>query len=179
MRRALTVTMVGMFLLAQMALAQAPPPMPKPGPEHKRLGYFLGTWSSEGETKASAFGPAGKVSFTEHNEWFPGGFFLVTHSDEKGPMGTGKGLAVMGYNAEERVYTYTAINSMGMAISAKGTVQGSTWTWLSESKMGGKSFKSRFIVKELSPTSESYKFETSADGRTWTTIMEGKSTKMK
>ena len=179
MKRALAVAFVGVFILVQVAVAQAPPPMPKPGPEHKRLGYFLGRWNGEGDAKPSPFGPGGKVSFSEHNEWLPGGFFLVTHSEETGPMGTGKGLAVMGYNAEEKVYTYNAFNSMGMAVAAKGTVQGDSWTWTSESKMGGKVMKTRFLIKELALTSYSFKFETSADGRTWSTVVEGKSTKVK
>lgn len=177
MRRISAIPLVATFVFATLTWAQAPPKMPQPGPEHKRLAYFLGTWSSEAETKASPYGPAGKVSFTEHNEWFPGGFFIVTHSEEKGPMGPGKGLAVMGYNTQEKAYTYYAVNSMGMTESAKGTVQGDTWTWQSESKVGGKPIKNRFTIKELSATSYSYKFETSPDGKTWSTIMEGKSTK--
>src|SRR5262245_39902878 len=30
--------------LTALSLAQAPPQPPKPGPEHKKLEYFLGTW---------------------------------------------------------------------------------------------------------------------------------------
>ena len=179
MKRAAAAILLTVCVLASVTLAQAPQQPPKPGPEHKRMGYFVGHWTGEADVKASPFGPAGKSTFTEHNEWFPGGFFLVMHAVEKGPMGEGKGLAVLGYNAEEKVYTHHAFNSMGMAESAKGTVQGDTWTWTSEAKMGGKPVKSRFIIKELSPTSYSFKWETSADGRAWSTIMEGKSTKAK
>jgi len=38
-----------------LSLAQAPPERPKPGPEHKKLEYFLGTWKTEGEIKANEF----------------------------------------------------------------------------------------------------------------------------
>ena len=179
MKRALAVALVAMCMSAGVILAQAPPPMPKPGPAHKRIGYFVGKWTSEGEMKQSPFGPAGKYTGTDRSEWFPGGFFLVLHSDEKGPLGEFKALAVMGYNPDEKVYTYNAFNSMGMAESSRGTVQGDTWTWLSESKMGGKMTKSRFTIKEVSPTSYTYKFDTSSDGKTWTNIMEGKATKVK
>ncbi len=179
MRRALAVPLVAVVVLASVILAQAPPQQPKPGPEHTRIGYFVGKWTGEGEMKESPFGPAGKFTSTEHNEWLPGGFFLVMHSEEKGPMGEGKALAVMGYNSEEKVYTYSAFNSMGMTESAKGRVKGDTWTWRSESKLGGKPMKTRFTIKEVSPTSYTYKFETSADGKTWSTVMEGKATKTK
>ena len=178
MRRVLMATLMSAVLVG-VVLAQAPPPMPKPGPELKRIGYFAGSWKTEGEAKASAFGPAGKLTFTDHNEWLPGGFFMVMHSEGKGPMGEMKGLAVFGYNSSEKVYTYQAYNNMGMSESAKGTVSGDTWTWTSESKMGGKPLKTRFIIKELSPTSFTFKFDTSPDGKIWSTIEEGKATKTK
>ncbi len=179
MKKALPVTLAVMLFVSAWVLAQAPPPAPKPGPEHKRLAYFIGKWNSEGDAKASAFGPAGKFTGTDHNEWLPGGFFLVMHSDFKGPMGDGKGLAIMGYNAEEKAYTFYAANSIGMAETSKGAVKGDTWTWNSESKMGGKQVKSRFSIKELSPTSYTMKFDTSTGGGPWTTVMEGKATKAK
>lgn len=178
-KRTLALIVVVMFVLVQAVPAQAPPQMPKPGPEHKRLGYFVGHWTSEGDMKPSAFGPGGKFSSTDHIEWFPGGFFLVLHTEEKGPMGVGKGLAMMGYKAEEKAYFYHGINSMGMTDSAKGTVQGDTWNWTSETNMGGKPMKTRFTIKELSPTSYSMKFDSSPDGRTWSTVFEGKVTKAK
>lgn len=175
MKRALTLALA--LVLACGLLAQAPQ-MPKLGPEHKRLGYFLGQWSSEAEMKQSPFGPAGKMSFKERNEWFPGGFFVVSHSSMKGPMGEGTGLAIMGYDADTKAYTYTAINSMGMAETSKGTVQGDTWNWTSEYKVAGKPVKTRFMIKELPPNSYSYKWEL-MEGKTWTTIMEGKAAKVK
>ena len=82
MRRLLTLLgTAGLF--APMLLAQAPPQMPKPGPAQKRIGYFAGHWTSEGETKPSPFGPAGKFTMKDHNEWLPWGFFLVMHSEGK------------------------------------------------------------------------------------------------
>ncbi len=179
MKRPSYLALVLMFVSGQVVLAQAPQQTPKPGPEVKRLGYFAGNWSTEGETKQSLFGPAGKFNGSDHNEWFTGGFFLVLHSEAKGPMGEMKGLSLMGYNAAEQVYTYNGFDNMGTAESAKGTVRGDTWDWTSESKMGGKAVKSRYTIKELSPTSYSFKWEASVDGGPWSTIMEGKSTKTK
>ena len=126
------------------------------------------------------FGPGGKHTYTEDTEWLPGGFFLLMHWEEKGlPEGEAKGLGVMGYNAAENVYTHHSFDGWGRTYSQKGTVEGDTLTWTSEGKRDGKPVKSRFIIKKLSPTSFSYKSETSTDGRTWSTIMEGKSTKTK
>jgi hypothetical protein len=165
-------------LLVTAALAQAPTGAPKPGPEHKRLSYFVGNWTYEGETKPGPFGPGGKFTGTETIEWFPGEFFLISHSEEKGPMGTSKGLSLMGYSTEEKAYTLHMINSMGApAISARGKLTGDTWTWTTEMKMGGKNYSGRFTIKEQSPTSYTLKLEVSTDGGPFVVQMEGKETK--
>ena len=51
-----------LILTSGLALAQAPAEKPKPGPEHKRLGYFVGKWSTDGETKPNPFMPGGKMA---------------------------------------------------------------------------------------------------------------------
>ncbi len=72
--------------------------------------------------KPSPFGPGGKITSKDHNEWMPGGFFLVSHSEFKGSMGEGTELSVMGYNSDEKLYTYHPFNSMGEAEASNGTV---------------------------------------------------------
>ena len=192
MKRVATMMLVGVCAISLAAWAQqtqpakpaakqpakAAPQMPTPGPEHKRLAYWAGTWTATAEVKESLFGPAGTVTSTDTNEWLPGGFFLVTRSKEKGPMGDSQGMAFMGYDPEEKVYVYYAISSAGYSVHAKGTVTGKTWNWSSDSKMGGKPVKSKYTATEVSPSAYSYKFETSTDGgKTWTNVMEGKATK--
>jgi hypothetical protein len=107
-----------------------------------------------------------------------GKYFLVNHSDmDFGSMGKGKELAVMGYDSDNKVYTYTAFNSMGEAEKSTGTVNGDTWTWTSDEHVGGMTMKGRFTMKVLSPTSYTMKFELSPDGTKWATAMEGTATK--
>jgi hypothetical protein len=99
----------------------------------------------------------------------PGGFFVEIRTDGKGAMGVLKGLAIMGYDA---------FNNFGEADHFKGAVQGDTWTWTSEGKIGGNKARLRFTAKEVSPTMYTMKFEMATDGE-WTTVMEGKATKAK
>ena len=172
-----TILLLSIWSFAALAAAQSQMQPPKPGPEVKKLDYFSGAWKVDGEMKASPFGPGGKAAGTEHNQWMEGNFFLLSHSDMKTPMGSGKGLAVFGYNPEEKVYTYHAFNSMGEAEQAKGTLEGDTWTWTNESKMQGKTYKGRFTVKTESPTAYNFKFEMQPEGGDWATVMEGKATK--
>jgi hypothetical protein len=165
--------------LAFMAAASAQMQMAKPGPEQRKLEYFVGTWSMDGDTKPSPMGPGGKITGTDHIEWMDGGFFLVAHGENKSPMGSDTGLAVWGYNAQDKVYTYHEFNSSGESVSATGTVDGDTWTWTSDDKMNGKMMKGRYTIKQLSPASYTFKFEMQPEGAQWATIMEGKATKTK
>jgi len=167
---------VALFVLCA-ASARAQMEMPKPGPELKKLDYFVGTWVSDGDMKPGPMGPGGKVSMTEHSEWMAGGFFVQVHSEFKTPMGDGTGIAFMGYSPDDKGYTYDEFNSMGEAEHSKGSVDGDTWTWTNDEKMGGQTIHGRFTVKILTPSSYSFKFEVSSDGATWSTVMEGKATK--
>ncbi len=167
---------VATLLLMAVAFAQ-PPAAPKPGPEHKKLDYFTGNWTSEGDSKPSPMGPGGKMTMTQESKWMDGGFFVVIHSAYKTPEGDGTGTSFLGYDPQEKVYTYDEFNSQGEVVHAKGTVNGDTWIWTSDMKMGPQTAKGRFTEKILTPTAYTFKFEMSPDGTTWNTLMDGKATK--
>src|SRR5947209_17657756 len=80
MKRTSIAALVAALLCAVLAAAQDSPQVPKPAPELQKLNYFNGTWKMEGDMKPSPFGPGGKFTGTEHNEWMAGKFFLVSHS---------------------------------------------------------------------------------------------------
>jgi Protein of unknown function (DUF1579) len=166
-----------LVLAASTASAQSPAAPPKPGAEDQRLGYFVGKWTNEAEMKPSPFGPGGKMSGTETCEWAAGGFALTCRNEGKGAMGEMKGIGILAYDRDAKEYTYFSVNSMGMVETGRGKVAAGTWTWTSESKMDGKLVKSRFIMKEGSPTSYTFKWETLSDAGAPTTIMEGSARK--
>lgn len=174
MRTIAAVMSVG-CLAAAIALAQGGPP--KPGPEVQKLKVFEGKWTGESEMKPSPFGPGGKMTSADECTWADGGFQLVCKGTSTGPMGKMTGTSVMGWNGEDKAYKYMGYDSTGMMATARGQVTGKTWTWMGKDKMGGKTMHSRYTIVETSPTSYTFKWETSEDGKTWATIMEGKSTK--
>jgi Protein of unknown function (DUF1579) len=157
------------------------PAAPKPGPEHQRLGYFVGNWTSEGEMKPSEMGPGGKMTSTEKCEWFEGKFAVVCRGQGRSPWGPGKSIGILSYSPEEKVYTYYGVDNTGMTMATvpHGTVKGDTWTYDDESMMGGKKVKTRVTIKELSPTAYTFKMETQGPDGKWAPMMESKSTKTK
>jgi hypothetical protein len=163
-------------LVATVAMAQQQTP-PKPGPETKKLDAFAGKWQGEADMKPGPWGPGGKMTSEDDCSWFEGGWQLVCHSSGKGAMGSMKGEGVMAWSPEDKVYKYMGYDSMGMMTHATGTNTGNTWNWKSTDKMGGKTVHSRYTVTLTSPTTQTFKYETSEDGKRWTTAAEGKSTK--
>jgi len=163
---------------AQFVTAQAPQ-APKPGPEHARLGYFVGKWTAEGEVKPGPMGPGGKMTSSDTCEWFEGRFSVICRSEGKTPMGPSKGIGILGYSPEEKVYTYYGVDNTNMTMASvpKGTVQGNTWTYTDEGIMGGQKFKSRVTIKELSPTAYSFTMEMQGPDGKWAPMVESKNSK--
>jgi hypothetical protein len=165
------------LLLGIALLGYAQNEIPRPAPQLKKLDYFVGTWAAEGEIKPGPMGAGGKFTGTNRVLWMDGAFFLVTDSEFNGAFGKGSETSYMGYDTNDKLYTYDSFNSLGEADHAKGTVDGDTWIWLSETRMGPQTVKGRLTIKMLSATAYNFKFEVSADGTTWNTVLEGKDTK--
>jgi len=178
-KQAILAAVVALLAAVGTGLAQNPSGPPKPGPEHQKLAYFAGKWTSVGDTKASAYGPGGKYTGTETCEWLDGKFALVCHSEVKFSESTFTGLAVMGYAAAGKNYTYFETNSLGENVFSRGRVDGATWTWEYESVMGDKPFRGRFTLKQLSPDIASYKVEVATGSDPLALVMEGKQTRQK
>ena len=178
MRSTQLAVAVALSLLAPAVLAEAPK-APKPGPEHQRLGYFVGKWKSEGTVAENPFMPAGKFTNSDSCEWFEGKFAVVCRSQGKAPQGPTRGLGIMGYSPMEKVYVYYGVDNgpMTMTTVPRGTVEGDTWTYQDESKMGDQVVKSRYVIKVVDKKSYTFRYEMQGQDGQWKVIMEGKNTR--
>jgi len=175
MRRA-GIILTAVMVLAVVALAQES--APKPGPELKKLDVLAGSWVIDGDVKPNPMGPGGKMSEIEKCDWMEGGFYLPCHVEFKSAnSGSGSALCVFGYSPSDKAYTYREFNSWGEFEDSRGTLDGDTWTWTNDEKMGNTTMKGRFTMKFTSSTSYSFTYEMSADGAKWTTVVEGKASK--
>lgn len=174
----LVVCTVLSVMSLQVAAAQGGQP-PKPGPENEKLAYFVGKWSVEGDMKPGPMGPGGKFTSNDNCEWFDGHYSVICHSEGTTPMGPAKSIGILGYSPEEKVYTYYGVDNSGMTMSSvpKGTVAGDTWTYLDQGTMGGQKYKSRVVIKQVSPTSYTFKMDMQGPDGKWMPMMESKNTK--
>jgi hypothetical protein len=155
--------------------------VPPPGPEHARLGFFVGKWKGAGVMNENPFMPGGKFTSSETCEWFPGRYAVVCRATGTGPMGPTQSLGIMTYSPEEKVYLYWGVDNtpMAMATVPRGAVDGDVWTYLDESRMGGQTVKSRYVLKVLGADAYGFRWEILGPDGQWKTISEGKSTRVK
>jgi len=173
MRRLPVVIVV--LSLALPCLAHAQPPTP--GPEVQKLAYFLGTWQGENELKGGTL--SGHISGRNVCEWFAGGFHLLCRNESTGPAGRHWELSVRAYDEETKTYSFYVIGSSGVTVFAKGSLAGTTWTWLWDEKGWGKPATYRITQVLVSPTSYTFAIEESVTGGPWTVLEKGKATKVK
>ena len=89
----------------------------------------------------------------------------------------------MGYDPEQKVYTFEVFGDDGSVGRATATVSGDTWVLLAPvintCQQGADKVKERYTLKEVSPTSYTFIGEISTDGGPWTEIEEGKAKKVR
>ena len=177
MKRLVVVVLLALTVPC-LVLAQTAPA--KPGPEHKKLGIWVGNWTYEGEAKATPLGPAGKVTGTYTTRPVLGGFFVEFSGQEKGPGGAFEWVEIDGYDPVAKLFTWNGFQSDGVVAVVTYTLDGTRMTFSGTLQAGGKLMKLRGTAV-FSPdfTSSVDKREVSVDGKTWLPVYEGKSTKVK
>jgi Protein of unknown function (DUF1579) len=168
------------LLLSTFALAQAPQQASPTGitAAHQHMGYFVGYWTATGTSRISPKTPSAPFTLKEHGDWVTDGYFLETKTSMKGALGTVNSQRVMGYNVEDKVYTYNVYNSLGEHQVALGHLNGNTWTWNSEEKLNGIVIKGRYTIVETGPNSFTFKSEVADPKGGWATVMEGTATRV-
>ena len=171
-------TVLAVIVLAASALAQK---QAEPGPDIKKLDYFVGTWTAEGTIPPGPWGAGGKYTITHKHEWMTGKFFLISRTESNMPPDLGghsESITFTTYDTDKKMYTATGFDSGGGHGIDQGSLDGDTWTWTGSEKLpDGQVIQHRGTSKMLSPTSYMAKFEVSKDGMNWQVMMQSTVTK--
>lgn len=136
------------------------------GPEHERLGFWVGEWSYV----------VGGGSGTLTAERL-GDFFIQMTEAYTSPAGnTVRILSVIGYDPAEKAYTWHRYWSSGYSDAAKGWVHDDTWRFVIDEPVGR---KARVTMVEESPDVIVFKWERSVEGGPWEVTSEGRTTKVR
>jgi ketosteroid isomerase-like protein len=150
------------------------------GSELKSLEWLAGRWMWESEAKvASPFGPAGKSSMGMDCRWFAGGQHLFCTVDGVMPQGVYHDLMVFTYDGDAKAFHGFDIDNTGMATRFGLTVAKNTWAMLYDLKAGGKPFKMRMTLADMTAESCTFKQEMAMGGGAFSVVSEGKARKLK
>jgi hypothetical protein len=163
-----------------MALAQTSSVPPKPGPEVKKLGVFVGKWKVVGDVKpGGGMGPGGKVTGAASCEWIFGGFGVLCDETATTPgMGELRDVVIYGYDADAKQYVLTQVTNPGYVWKCLGSVDGDTWTWSGEQTGKSKTYFLRFTTKWTSKDSYDFKNEIGPNADSMAVMMDGKETRL-
>lgn len=150
------------------AYAQTPFEAPKPGPEHKKLGVFIGSWITSGEVTENPFGPSEKWEGSFTWEWTPGNFGISRYFEGKGSVtGSNRGIEVIAFDNPGSTYTWYNADNMGGTAVAKASINGDILTAFWETSVKGKKYTIRGTLNGLGSDRTSWLSEYSEDGKTW------------
>ena len=152
----------------------------KPGPDHERLGAFVGRWRKEGQAIESPFGPAAPVTAVESFEWLAGRYFLVHRLD--GRLGDTEMacIEVMGYDAARERYFARSFYNDGNSTEWRGHVSRGKWTFTGDWKLGRRRFKVRHtLVPDKTGNTMMGTWRYSERGSRWRTFWVTRLTRMR
>jgi ketosteroid isomerase-like protein len=152
---------------------------PDAGPELQRLGFLVGSWKLDGESKDSPFIPAGKMSANLDSQWFSGGSQLVCLYNIMYSNGPVQELSVYGYDPETKAYWNYDLDSTGFNSVGQVVFKDGSWTHVWSFKVGGKPVRLRLVLSDITPNGCAWKNDYSMAGGPWTPVAEGKATKVK
>jgi hypothetical protein len=144
----------------------------KPGPHHKQMEMFLGSWKAEGTAGTESPSP-GRMRTEDHYAWYDGGHYLIDHGllqvndDPAAPH-----IWVMGYDEPNECYFVQAFDSVGDYRLYRVTLQGRTWSYTGEWERAQVTFDA---------DGNGYRaiWEQTKDGTTWHNLCDVRGTKLK
>jgi hypothetical protein len=146
--------------------------MPRPGPGHKKLEAFAGTWTGEEKMHPSPWDPkGGTASATLSGKVACDGFYVVGDYEQKrNGVVTFRGHSVFGFDDKTQEVVLHWFDSMGMGADVfRGKFVGQTVTLLNHGPMGHHRMTYDFSEKGTLRS----KMETSQDQKQWTPMFDG------
>jgi hypothetical protein len=150
-----------------------------PSPESEKLSFLVGTWKIERAAHKTAYQPAEERQSTiQTGEWLYGRRYVLCLLGQTASTGPYLKVSIFGYDPEAGTYFCDVYMGMGQRTYYTGTRAGNTWTFVSDSKDGGKTFKFRWTIVGESPSLITSKLEYSEDGGPWILASEAKWTRI-
>ena len=125
-----------------------PPPLPpepqlqpqqEPGArsaEVSELEFFIGHWTTSGQSRATTAAEFAPLSGEETCEWFSGGTSVVCRETMIDGNGSVDSIYILTYDPTRRHFTVYGTDGNGAIFSGIGTVRDGSWDWDAEMRVG-------------------------------------------
>lgn len=159
---------VCLVLGAVPALAQ-----PKAAPaETSQLGFFLGKWTVDGQSRSTPTGAYSRMTGNETCAWFSGGPAVVCRETTQDANGEVDSIYILSFDPAKKQYTVHGTDNLGNITSGTGTVAAGIWKWAVESRgADGSVTPMRFTFRPAAPGSRTMDVEMAAGKGTWAKIV--------
>ena len=161
--------LVTALALPTPALAQQPTRAISP---LKQLDFYVGHWSSRGQTRNGPTDRFTTVRTSESCNWVIGGHAVECRERVTTSSGSSDGIYLLTYDSAAKQFTVYGLDDTGMELSGVGNVEPGTgkWLWTLEMTNGGQTSRWRY---EFAPINRARRNMTlllqDADGK-WTTM---------
>ncbi|MFN7980438.1 MAG: DUF1579 family protein [Vicinamibacterales bacterium] len=136
------------LIVAGAAVSSASAQPTRRAAEDSQLGFFLGKWNSDGQSRDSATGPFSKMTGTETCSWFSGGPSVICRETTKDANSESDAIYILSYDASKKTYAVYGTDNIGTVYSGTGTVDtAGVWRWTAESRRNGDVTPMRYTFK--------------------------------
>ena len=135
------------------------------------LGFFIGKWTEEGQSRAKPTDPFGKITGDESCAWFSGGPSVVCRETTQDKSGETDSIYILAYDAGRKLYTVNGTDNTGAIYSGTGTVTNGVWRWTVEMRAEGASTPMRYTFRAATGGGRTMDAEAAAGNGTWVKIL--------
>ena len=139
--------------------------------EGSQLGFYLGKWTVDGQSRSTPTGAFGKVAGNETCAWFSGGPALVCRETLQDTAGETDSIYILSYDPAKKLYTVHGTDHTGTMTSATGTLTAGVWKWQGETRgADGVATPTRFTFREAPGGGRTMDVEVMAKGA-WAKVL--------
>ncbi|MGC4083992.1 MAG: hypothetical protein QM736_18255 [Vicinamibacterales bacterium] len=104
------------------------------GTDGSQLGFYIGKWTVEGQSRSTPTGAYGRISGNETCAWFSGGPALVCRETLQDSAGETDSIFILSFDSKKKQYTVHGTDNTGTMTMATGTLADGVWRWQGESR---------------------------------------------
>jgi hypothetical protein len=150
---------------------QAPPPGGRSA-EVSELEFFVGHWTTSGESRAAPDADMAPLSGEETCEWFSGGTSVICRETTTDANGTVDSIYILAYDPTRRHYTVYGTDGNGAIYSGIGTARDGSWDWDAEVRMGEAVMPMKYSFRPGEDGSRDMQVLLDAGGGRWTELVK-------